>query len=252
MMRSAKSWGKLVSHLSLLLLLITLAAASPTTALDLRGDSYGDFCSTLDSRTKRIDEQLLHVQSDIHRNWQQQNDRLRIIDSDKQKEADNFNSLIDARRADNLTVLRHAATSRGRQQAITSYELTQRHAVATRRAAIRQANTDFTLALRRYVSNRQATQAGQVEAVRIHVDDALQIARGQCAGGINDTVVGQNFGVSVRQGRETFISQRKADTAIVAQVQNLAATRSQVVLRANQSYTNVMAPARLELQAALE
>ena len=250
-MRLAKTYLRQASNLLLLAMIVALASVSPATALDLHSDSNQNFCATLDARTRRVDTRLQQVQTELRHSWQQQADRLQVVANQQQKDTDNLSRVVDVQRTDNLVRIRHGATSDAERAAVAQYKAAQQQAAAVRRTAINHATDTFNASLRRYVATRQAVQAGQIEASRIHLDDALRIARGQCAAGMSGAEVRQKYVSSVRQGQQTYLSQRQRSSDAANQVQNLINNRLQAVAAANQTYNEAMAQARLRLQAAL-
>jgi F0F1-type ATP synthase membrane subunit b/b' len=252
MTRLSKTVVKLFYHGTLLMLLITAGAISPATALDLNGGGPAEFCATLDQRTDRVDTQLRKAQNAVHAAWSQQTDRLRVMNGEQRSSRTELDTTIDVQRAHNLSELRHSATTSSGRLAVDAYKNTQAQAGAVRRRVVSQADDTFTAAVKRLVADRQATQAGQVEALRITLDDALQTASGQCAAGADPATISQDFVASVHTSRDTYLAQRKADTAIGAQVSSLSDIRRQATATANQKYKNVMSQARRTLQTSLE
>lgn len=250
-MRLSKSLLKLCGHGTLLVLLIAIGAVTPATALDYN-HGQSDFCVSLEARTKRVDAGLAQAQTEVRQAWQQQDDRLRVMIREQQSSRVDLTATINDQRAHNLSEFRQHATSAAQRVAIDDYKNAQSQAITVRRSAVGRANDAFTAAVKRLVADRQATQAGQVEALRIALDDALQTASGQCAAGVEPTTVSHDFATSVQASRQTFLAQRKSDSAITVQIASLSQTRRLAVAAANQTYLATMTQARQTLQVALK
>lgn len=250
-MRLSKSLLKLAGHGTFLVVLIAVGAVAPATALDFN-HGQNDFCASLEARTKRVDAGLAVSQAQVRQAWQQQNDRMRVMSSEQQSSRIDSSAAIDAQRTNNLRELRQHATSAVQRAAIDDYKSTQAQAIALRRTAVGQADDAFTAAIKRLVANRQATQAGQVEALRIALDDSLRTASGECAAGVEPSTVSHDFATATNTSRQTFMAQRKSDGAISAQVTALSQKRRLAVSAANQVYLTTMIQARQNLQAALK
>jgi hypothetical protein len=176
---------------------------------------------------------------------------MRLMTDEQRSSRTDLNKTIDIQRARNLSELRrHVGTATGRQ-AVDVYRNTQVQADTARRSAVRRADDSFIAAVQRLVANRQAAQAGQVEALRITLDDALQTASGQCAAGVEAATVSRQFIATVHTSRDTYLDQRKADDTVTAQGASLSETRRQAVATANQTYNDTISQARRILQAHL-
>jgi hypothetical protein len=243
--------ARLVGHGLLLLGLIIMGTGTPATALDFGGHGPADFCTNLDARSQRVDAQLATTQDQVRQAWQQQNDRFRVMTSQQKSDNTALFSAVDSQRASNLKQLsRHVAT--GQRTAIATYRHIQSQAASSRRSAVRQANDSFAAAVQRLVADRQASQAGQVEALRITLDDDFQTASAQCASGVPPETAAHDFATSLQASRRTFLQQRQSDSAITTQVAYLTNVRRQSVTAANHVYSVTIASARQELAAALK
>lgn len=251
-MRQSKHFGKLIGHGILLVLLILSGAVMPATALDINGHGADSFCGSLDKRAANVNIQLQKSQTAIRQNWQQQNEQLRLLTDEQHRSQTTLEAAVDAQRAANLNVMRQQAKTTVVRQAVDDYTAAQKQATTTRREAVQQANDTFTNAVSRLVADRQATQAGQAEALRITLNDALQTAAGQCSAGVDPTIVGSAFITAVHTSRQTFANQRSGDSAIAAQVRSLSQTRRQKTDAANQTYLTTMKSARQILQDSLD
>jgi hypothetical protein len=243
--------AKLVGHGLLLLGLIVMGTGTPATALDFGSHGPADFCTSLDTRSQRVDAQLATTQDQIRQDWQQQNDRFRVMTSQQKDDNTALFSAVDRQRASNLKQLNRQATT-SQRTAIATYRQIQSQAAASRRSAVHQANDSFTAAVQRLVADRQASQAGQVEALRITLDDDFQTASAQCASGVAPEIAAHDLATSLQASRRTFLQQRQADSAITTQVVYLTHLRRQAVTAANQVYSATMASARQVLAAALK
>jgi hypothetical protein len=243
---------KLTSHLLLLVVIVATSAVSPATALDFNNSGSDEFCGTLEARQRNIHDQIATVQDEVRQSWQRQNERLRVMDSEQQSSQQDLWRIIDAQRNRNLELVRDRAKTPAQQQAVRDYGIAQKQANGSRRSSIASANVSFIAALKRYIGNRQATQAGQVEALRINLDDDLRAASVQCATGLASQDVAARFSKSIAISRQTYLQQRKADSAILGQVQDLSATRRQAAAAADQTYMVTMSSARHTLQAAFK
>jgi hypothetical protein len=250
-MPTIKNLCKLAGHGLLLMGLIILGTSTPAIALDFGSHGQSDFCTSLDARSQRVDAQLATTQDQIHQAWQQQNDRFRVMTSQQQDDNKSLFSVVDSQRASNLKKLNLYATT-SQRTAIATYRHILSQATASRRSAVRQANDSFTAAVQRLVADRQASQAGQVEALRITLDDDFQTASAQCASGIPPETAAHDFASSLQSSRRTFLQQRQADSAITTQVAYLTGIRRQSVTSADQAYSTTMAVARQTLATELK
>jgi hypothetical protein len=250
-MRHASSWLRLSLHGLLLALLVVTGALAPATALDLNDDTSSQFCNTLEARTARINAEISEVQSTVHATWQQQSARLSVMVSEQRSSSHELTLSVDVQRAQNIAQLRSRAKDGTQRSAVDAYQRTQAQSIAVRRKAVRQANDNFTIALKRFVADRQATQAGQVEALRIAVDDDLQTAVGECSTGVDPQVAEHDFANVILKSRQTFAAQRKNDALIVSQLATLNISRQNAIQQADQPYTTAMDHARQTLRTAL-
>jgi hypothetical protein len=246
----AKTWLRLAAHSSLLALLVAAGALAPVTALDTGDSSSNQFCDTLAARGDRIDARIDDVRSTVRSTWQQQSARLRVMVSEQQSSSDGLQRAIDSQRIHNLAQLRRSHTTSSQRAAINIYERTQANAGVLRRKAVHQANENFTAALKRFVADRQAAQAGQIEALKITIDDDIKSAENQCATDVDDATAAHEFANSILTARQTFAAQRKNDPVIVSQLGALNLTRQNAISLADQTYDSTMNQARQTLATA--
>lgn len=246
----ANPWLRLGSHGVVFVLLVSAAAVSPATALDLGGNGQAEFCAGLSDRSERVDRQIAAAQNDVRTAWRQQSDRYKALGNERSNNLSSLRSTMDAQRDRNLDKLQSEATTNSQKAAVVAYRTAQAQAMTTRRAAVSQADKRFTDAVGRLITARQAVQAGQVEALRITVGDALQTAAGQCAADVSPAAVMKDYTASIQASRQTFLGQRQKDSAISTQVAALDVDRRQAVTAANHVYQTTMDRARHILQAA--
>lgn len=232
-------------------LAVTMLVISPVMALGARTADGGAFCTNLQTKATSITNHLSSLKSKISTTWQNQDTRLAALASTVDQKIATDRGAADAKRQVAFAKLEAKATTDGQKTAVTTYENSVMQAVATRRAAFDAARTAFRTGVKNAILTRRSTLSDQADTFATTVNAALTAAESSCTDGtVSATAIRQTLVSSLRNARQTFVSNRQGDNKVGIAVRQLAVTRNAAFKAADQTFHASLKTAAAALKAA--
>jgi hypothetical protein len=240
-MSSYRHWCKLVAHGLALIALISGGAVLPATAVGSQSSDTNycaDIPTELDDVRSGLEAASDRLRAEIDRQTGALDLMLQRFGGDKTE----LYQTIDAARQTNLKFIpSHEA-----------YASTMMRLTAERRQQVAKVDQQFATSLRSAVEADQAVRAGQIEAYRIAVTDALTAAQTICQETDDGESGRPTLLAALTKSRRTYAEQRQRDGVLAKTVSQLAAARRQSITTVNHSYLLAAKAAQADLQTTVD
>ncbi|HEX4774016.1 MAG TPA: hypothetical protein VH234_00670 [Candidatus Saccharimonadales bacterium] len=226
---------------------LAVGHAEVTTATSTTGKT-SPFCTKLSSDASSITSKMGGLQGKVTQAWVQQDQKLSTDWQNVDQKVATDRQTADTERAADFTKLEAKATTGTQKQAAQTYEAAVNTAVSTRRSAYDVARQTFRDGVKSAIATRRSTVDSQTSSFNDSVNSAIATAEASCnSDPSSGTATRTAFVSSLRTARQSFTADRKDDSKVGFQVQQLAATRDAVFKAADQVFQTSLTTARQTL-----
>jgi hypothetical protein len=227
---------RMLTSLSVLLLLTACASHGRVSAVGISDNQGDQLCSDISTRTEAVQDKISARQEALLNSWQTQSDKIEIISETRDKDVEGLRAHIDDARSQNAIKMRKLAADDDEEKAVDTYVSAVSSAVHARRQSVDTARTQFRSDVKKLAEARQATLAGQVEALRISIADAYTTAKSGCSDGTDPSAVQAALAQQLAAAKQGFIEKRATDNQLGIQIKQLASTRRDAVKAADTTF----------------
>lgn len=229
---------------------LTLTAAV-VALLPLSASAAPNFCTNLSTTTVTINSKISDLNSKL---TAAQSNRTTQLSTNRAK----WDAAIvanrakwDANRQTEYTELQAKATTDAEKSAVNTYITSLQTAIQSHRGANNAARATFRSGEDNLISQHQKIVNDQVSVFTANVDGAETTANTSCqtAKPANETIRASFVG-SLKTARETYRSDRTSDSAVSAQIKQLASARTAAIQNNDATFKSAADQARTALKAA--
>ncbi len=233
-------------------MVVGLATPALTFAQSPNGNGKGQSCETFVARLAAFETKLNDRKDklDAHRL-----DRLSKFNAKQANRTERFEDKRE-RKDENLEAriarLNGRATTNEQKAAVTAFQKAVAQALADRREVVDAAIAAFRTGVDKAINDHKKATDTTVDARVAAIKAAIAKAKTDCANGVSQETVRENFHAALKAAQEQFKTDRQGIEKVKVQIQVLIETRKAAFAKAQGDFKKALEAAKEDLKQAFD